>query len=269
MVVRVAERARAPAPAAWWWRPTAQRIVAACAAHGVEARADARRPRLAAATAWPKPARCSAWRTTTIVVNVQGDEPLIDARADRRGGAAAGGAPARPAMSTAAHAIDSLEEFTNPNVVKVVLDAHGMRALLQPRADSVVARWLRGKRHRSPARAAPPLRHIGIYGYRAGFLRAVSRAAAGAGRTTEALEQLRALWHGHRIAVHVSAHAPGPGIDTPEDLARVRALFAAPSCRLSRPMPGSACYPRSNPPCGVATGRRMARPKFKNLRGHP
>jgi 3-deoxy-manno-octulosonate cytidylyltransferase (CMP-KDO synthetase) len=77
-----------------------------------------------------------------------------------------------------------------------------------------------------PCPSPAPLRHIGIYGYRAGFLRSF-RAAAGARRgDCEALEQLRALWHGHRIAVHVSDVAPGPGVDTPEDLERVRALFA-------------------------------------------
>ena len=76
--------------------------------------------------------------------------------------------------------------------------------------------------------AAPaPLRHIGIYGYRAGFVRRFPSLPPSPVEATEALEQLRALWHGHRIAVHVSDAAPGPGIDTPEDLARVRAVFAA------------------------------------------
>jgi 3-deoxy-manno-octulosonate cytidylyltransferase (CMP-KDO synthetase) len=74
--------------------------------------------------------------------------------------------------------------------------------------------------------APPPLRHIGIYGYRAGFIRRFPTLAPSPIETTEALEQLRALWHGFRIAVHISDHSPGPGVDTPEDLARVRALFA-------------------------------------------
>ena len=74
--------------------------------------------------------------------------------------------------------------------------------------------------------APAPLRHIGIYGYRAGFVRGFPGLPPAPVEATEALEQLRALWHGHRIAVHVSTHAPGPGIDTPEDLARVRALFS-------------------------------------------
>ena len=71
-----------------------------------------------------------------------------------------------------------------------------------------------------------PLRHIGIYGYRAGFLRAFPRLPQAPVESCEALEQLRALWHGHRIAVHVTPDDPGAGVDTPEDLERVRAIFA-------------------------------------------
>ena len=73
---------------------------------------------------------------------------------------------------------------------------------------------------------AAPLRHIGIYGYRAGFLRLFPTLSPAPVEITEALEQLRAMWHGYRIAVHVTAHAPGPGVDTPDDLERVRRLFA-------------------------------------------
>jgi 3-deoxy-manno-octulosonate cytidylyltransferase (CMP-KDO synthetase) len=72
-----------------------------------------------------------------------------------------------------------------------------------------------------------PLRHVGIYGYRAAFLRAFPRLPSAPVESCEALEQLRALWHGHRIAVHVTDQAPGAGVDTPEDLERVRRLFAA------------------------------------------
>ena len=71
-----------------------------------------------------------------------------------------------------------------------------------------------------------PLRHIGIYSYRAGFLRSYPKLAQAPIETLEALEQLRALWHGYAIAVHVSPTAPGAGVDTPEDLERVRKLFA-------------------------------------------
>jgi len=72
-----------------------------------------------------------------------------------------------------------------------------------------------------------PLRHIGIYAYRASFLRLFPTLAQAPLERTESLEQLRALWHGHRIAVHVTEHAPGPGVDTPADLERVRRLVGA------------------------------------------
>jgi 3-deoxy-manno-octulosonate cytidylyltransferase (CMP-KDO synthetase) len=124
------------------------------------------------------------------------------------------------AMSTAAHPIASMADFVNPNVVKVVLDAAG-RALYFSRAS--LPCW-----RDAPAGALPapaPLRHVGLYGYRAGFLRRFVTLAPAPLEQLEALEQLRALWHGERIAVHVTATAPGVGVDTPEDLARVRALF--------------------------------------------
>ena len=124
-------------------------------------------------------------------------------------------------MSTAAHPITEWVEFHNPNVVKVVLDARVLALYFSrspipyPRdADSALP---------SP----PPLRHIGIYGYRAGFLRQFPKLAQAPMEITEALEQLRAMWHGHRIAVHVTPHAPGPGVDTPQDLERVRQLMAS------------------------------------------
>ena len=128
-------------------------------------------------------------------------------------------------MSTAAHPIASLEEFTNPNVVKTVLDARGF-ALYFSRAP--IPWWRDGFAVGSTALPAPrPLRHVGIYGYRAGFLRQFPRLAPAPMEQTEALEQLRAMWHGHRIVVHVAAGAPGIGVDTPEDLERARALWPA------------------------------------------
>ena len=123
-------------------------------------------------------------------------------------------------MSTAAHPITALAEFHNPNVVKVVLDARAL-ALYFSRSPIPYPR--------DAANALPspaPLRHIGIYGYRAGFLRQFPKLAQAPMEVTEALEQLRAMWHGHRIAVHVTPHAPGPGVDTPQDLERVRQLMA-------------------------------------------
>ena len=127
-------------------------------------------------------------------------------------------------MSTAAHEIDAPAEMDNPNVVKVVLDAAG-RALYFSRAPIPWPRDARSAGVGTLPQPAP-LRHIGIYGYHAGFLRRYPSLPPSPLEKIEALEQLRVLWHGERIAVHVTDARPGPGIDTPEDLARVRALFA-------------------------------------------
>ena len=201
-------------------------VLQACAAHTVEAvltRADhlSGSDRLAEASA------LLGLPDDHIVVNVQGDEPLIDPTLVD---AVAALLAARPqaSMSTAAHAIDDAADVFNPNVVKVVLDATGM-ALYFSRAPIPWWRDRSADGHDAGAdpRLAPepPLRHIGIYGYRAGFLRQFPTLAQAPIERTEALEQLRAMWHGHRIAVHVTALAPGPGVDTPDDLARVRRLL--------------------------------------------
>jgi 3-deoxy-manno-octulosonate cytidylyltransferase (CMP-KDO synthetase) len=225
MVVRVAQRSRQSGAERVVVAADDARIVTACEAHGVEVlltRTDhaSGSDRLAEACVQ------LGLADDEIVVNVQGDEPLIDPSLID---AVAQTLASHPdaAMSTAAHAIDSLEDFLNPNVVKTVLDARG-NALYFSRAP--IPWWRDGFAKNGPT-ALPsspaPLRHIGIYGYRAGFVRQFPNLPLAPVEATEALEQLRAQWHGYRIAVHVSAHAPGPGIDTPEDLARVRALFGA------------------------------------------
>jgi 3-deoxy-manno-octulosonate cytidylyltransferase (CMP-KDO synthetase) len=159
-----------------------------------------------------------------VVVNVQGDEPLIDpALID----AVAGLLSDRPdcTMSTAAHAIASITELNNPNVVKVVLDARNT-ALYFSRAPIPAARDAGGQAWwGAGSPLPPPLRHVGIYAYRTGFLRQFPKLPQAPLEQLEALEQLRALWHGHHIAVHISTDAPGPGVDTPEDLERVRRLL--------------------------------------------
>ena len=199
-------------------------IVAACQAHGTEA--------VLTRTDHPSGSDRLAEACTLlgldgddVVVNVQGDEPLI---APAMIDACAQLLRQRPdcVMATVAHVIDDLAEFSNPNVVKVVLDAAG-RALYFSRAP--IAWWRDGFAqgiHQLPS-APAPLRHVGLYAYRAGFLRQFPRLPVAPLETLESLEQLRVLWHGERIAVHVSAERPGPGVDTPEDLARVRALFSA------------------------------------------
>jgi 3-deoxy-manno-octulosonate cytidylyltransferase (CMP-KDO synthetase) len=121
-------------------------------------------------------------------------------------------------MGTAAHAIDSVADLNNPNIVKVVLDASN-HALYFSRS---LIPFNRDGRAGLP----PVLRHVGLYSYRAGFLRRFPKLPQAPIELSESLEQLRALWHGYRIAVHVSPAAPAPGVDTPQDLERVRAIWA-------------------------------------------
>ena len=158
-----------------------------------------------------------------IVVNVQGDEPLIDTGLVA---AVAGLLNQYPhaSMGTAAHAMEDGADFYDPNVVKVVCDRAGM-AMYFSRAP--IAWWRDRPTDLPTALPQPaPLRHIGIYSYRAGFLRDFPKLAQAPMEISEALEQLRALWHGHKIAVYLSETAPGPGVDTPQDLERVRRLLA-------------------------------------------
>jgi len=222
MVVRVAQRAALSAAQRIVVAADDSAIVAACRAHGVEAvltRADH-------ATGSDRLAECCELLRLpddAIVVNVQGDEPLIEpALIDAVAGLLQ--AQAQASIGTAAHAITDPADFANPNVVKVVVDAQGM-ALYFSRAP--IPWWRDGFAAGAQALpAAPALRHVGIYGYRARFLRAFPHLPPAAIEVSEALEQLRAMWHGYRIAVHVAPGAPGPGVDTPADLERVRSLFA-------------------------------------------
>jgi 3-deoxy-manno-octulosonate cytidylyltransferase (CMP-KDO synthetase) len=222
MVVRVAQRAQQSAARRVVVAADAAAIVDACQRHGIDAlltRADhpSGSDRLAEAC------QLLGLDGDDIIVNLQGDEPLIEpAMLD----ACAALLQRRPdcVMSTVAHAIDDVAEFTNPNVVKVVLDAQS-RALYFSRAP--IAWWRDGFAGGIDALPAlAPLRHVGLYAYRARFLRRFPDLAQAPLEQIEALEQLRVLWHGERIAVHVAAERPGPGVDTPEDLARVRALLA-------------------------------------------
>ena len=158
-----------------------------------------------------------------IVVNVQGDEPLIDPQLIVDVAQLLQNSPSA-SMSTAAHVIDNVEEFRNPNVVKVVTDAQNL-AMYFSRAP--IGWWRDGSAANAPQLpiSPKPLRHIGIYAYRVVFLKQFPTLPQADIEVCEALEQLRALWHGHRIAVHVTEQAPGPGVDTPEDLERVRQFF--------------------------------------------
>ncbi|HWI11870.1 MAG TPA: 3-deoxy-manno-octulosonate cytidylyltransferase [Burkholderiaceae bacterium] len=222
MIVRVARNAARSAASRVVVAADHVTIVDACRAHGVTAlltRADhaTGSDRLAEACA------LLGLDGNDLVVNVQGDEPLLDPQMIDACAALLAQHP-DCVMSTAAHAIDARDELDNPNVVKVVLDAAG-RALYFSRAP--IPCWRDARAHGGAAVLPdpPPLRHIGLYAYQAGFLRRFPLLAASPLEQIEALEQLRVLWHGERIAVHVSASRPGPGVDTPEDLMRVRALF--------------------------------------------
>ena len=225
MVVRVAQRAAASSAARVVVAADSPAIVHACEAHAVEAVLTGSHhasgsDRLAEAC------ELLGLGGSDVVVNVQGDEPLIEPGLIDSVAALLQARP-QASMSTAAHAIDSVADFTNPNVVKVVLDAQGL-ALYFSRAP--IAWWRDAFAGGIHALQEPrPLRHIGIYGYRAAFLREFPRLAPAPIENAEALEQLRALWHGHRIAVHVTDFAPGAGVDTLQDLERVRALWREPA----------------------------------------
>ncbi|MBC7802316.1 MAG: 3-deoxy-manno-octulosonate cytidylyltransferase, partial [Candidatus Parcubacteria bacterium] len=148
-----------------------------------------------------------------IVVNVQGDEPLIEPGLIGDVAAALARSP-EASMSTACHAIHDDEAFANPNVVKVVLDAKGYAQYFS-RAGIPYPRESKRTAYR----------HIGIYGYRVSFLRSYSSLAVSPLEQAEALEQLRALWHGFRIVVTISASESPPGVDTPQDLEAVRRML--------------------------------------------
>lgn len=223
MVVRVAQRAAMSLATQVVVAADSPKIVQACEAHGIKAlltRMDhpSGSDRLAEAS------QLLGLGNHDIVVNVQGDEPLIDPDLINQVATLLQDRPTA-SMSTAAHEIHTVAEFTNPNVVKVVLD-NDQLAMYFSRAP--IPWWRDGNAQGIQSLPTPaPLRHIGIYGYRVGFLQTFPKLPAAPVENCEALEQLRAMWHGHKIAVHIASVAPGPGVDTPEDLERVRALFSA------------------------------------------
>ena len=153
----------------------------------------------------------------TVIVNVQGDEPMIPPAIIRQ--VAENLAARDVGMATLAVPIHSAEEAFNPNAVKVVMDAEGY-ALYFSRA---TIPWDRDRFAQSRETIGDPLlRHIGIYGYRAGFIRRYVSWQTSPLEQIEMLEQLRVLWYGEKIHVAVASVVPGTGVDTPEDLARVR-----------------------------------------------
>lgn len=221
MVVRAAEQAAKSRAGRVVVATDHEEIFAACQAHNIEVVMtggyhESGTTRLAEA------AQLLGLSADTVVVNVQGDEPLIDPKLVDQTAAVLveNGAP----MATAAHEIHDFDEFMNPNVVKVVLCRQG-RALYFSRAPIAYPRDSMRAGERTLPQADAPLRHIGIYAYRAGFLNEYAQMSASPLENIESLEQLRVLWHGHPIAVEIVAQAPAAGVDTQEDLERVRAVF--------------------------------------------
>ena len=223
MVVRVAERVRCLGAEEIWVATDHPEVWKAAEAHEVAAlmtRSDH-------ATGTDRLAEVvdqRGWHGDTIVVNVQGDEPLIEPEAiiQTARQLATSGAD----IATVAHPIVDAADFFNPNVVKVVCRADGDAAYFS-RAPIPYARdhFAREQGGETLPAAFPAYRHVGLYAYRASFLKAFSGLTVAPTEQFEALEQLRALWHGYRISVALIAAAPAPGVDTPEDAERMRKLF--------------------------------------------
>ncbi len=222
MVVRVLEAAGRSGASEVWVATDDDRVIEAVMTHGggaVMTRAD----HLSGTDRIAEVADQLGWRDDDIVVNVQGDEPLIDpALVAQVAEALAGDGEA--AMATAGYPISDAREVFNPAVVKVVTDAKG-RALYFSRAPIP---WHRdgfsASRDTLPADYAP-WRHVGLYAYRVSFLRRFGHMKPAPIEMCESLEQLRALWHGEKIVVVKCATEPAGGVDTPADLEAVRRHF--------------------------------------------
>jgi 3-deoxy-manno-octulosonate cytidylyltransferase (CMP-KDO synthetase) len=227
MVVRVARQAARSGALRVVVAADDARVIEACRQHGVQA-GMTRVDHASGSDRLAEACTLLGLDGTDVVVNVQGDEPLIDPALIRQ---CAGllETDGQAVVATAAHAIDDPADFTNPNVVKVVLDAR-FRALYFSRAP--LPWWRDASTAGNPAlpkagaQDTGALRHIGLYAYRAGYLRTFPTLAMAPLERLESLEQLRVLWHGERIVVHIAPQAPPGGVDTAEDLARVRALLA-------------------------------------------
>ncbi|MCB1895241.1 MAG: 3-deoxy-manno-octulosonate cytidylyltransferase [Zoogloeaceae bacterium] len=222
MVLRVLERAQRSGAGDIWVATDHEAVAEAVRAAGGQALMT-RSDHASGTDRIAEVAETLGWGDDEVVVNVQGDEPLIDpslitatAEALVDDGAAA--------IATACHPMQSIEDAFNPNVVKVVCDRAG-RALYFSRATIPWARdAFAASRDALPA-DLPMLRHVGIYAYRCSFLRRYAGLTPAPIEQAESLEQLRALWHGFRIRVIAIDEAPAAGVDTAEDLARVRMVF--------------------------------------------
>lgn len=216
MVVRVAERAKQSLAQSVVVATDSPEIEAACTAHRIDCLLTSPdhptgTDRLA------EVAQLLKLPANALIVNVQGDEPLIPPELINQVAQTLAN-NVQCAISTIAVPISDASEIENPNVVKVVLNRAG-EALYFSRAPIPFVRDAHN------TQTAQHLRHLGIYAYRADFLQAYTRLEPAPPEQAEALEQLRALWNGYRIAVHTASEAPPAGVDTPEDLERVRKLL--------------------------------------------
>jgi 3-deoxy-manno-octulosonate cytidylyltransferase (CMP-KDO synthetase) len=221
LVLHVARRALAAGAREVWVAADDERIVQALAGSGVRVALTAKRH----ASGTDRLAECAdiaGWDDDQIVVNLQGDEPFAPAAGIDA--VAATLAESDAPMSTLAAVVTDVDELLDPNVVKLVRGDDGC-ALYFSRAPIP---WSRDAfshdRSRMPD-SGQWLRHIGIYGYRAGFLRRFAAMPPGRLEQVESLEQLRALEAGHRIAVALTPEPFPPGVDTPDDLARAERHF--------------------------------------------
>ncbi len=222
MVIRVVERARESGASAVWVATDHADVRMACEQH----QAPVLMTRADHATGTDRLAEVVAQLKLdddTIVVNVQGDEPLISPLLIQVV-AETLSSKADAAISTAAHEIHDAAEFFNPNVVKVVCDAKGYAHYFS-RAPIPFARDAFAANRETLPQKFIAQRHVGIYAYRASFLKQYATLSVAPTEQFEALEQLRAMYHGFRIAVHTWVGEVAPGVDTQADLDRVRLLW--------------------------------------------
>lgn len=222
MVVHVADRARLSGAAQIIVATDDIRIVEASKQHGYYAmltRAD----HVSGTDRIAEVALREGWPDDAIVVNVQGDEPLIDPALITEVASKLAANP-EAVMATACHRINSKADFVNPNIVKVVLDKQG-HALYFSRAPIPYPRDTYTSDAELPL-DLPVYRHIGIYAYRVKFLNQYAHIPPAAIEHYESLEQLRVLYQGYKIAVAITDNAPATGVDTEADLAFVRSVLA-------------------------------------------
>jgi len=223
MVVRVAERAAQSGAQQIWVATDHHAIANVVHEHGFKA-CLTKDTHASGTDRIAEVAEQHNWSDNTIVVNVQGDEPLMPPELIR---AVAEHLHNHPecAMATACHAIHDEASLRNPNIVKTVLDKNG-NALYFSRAPIPWPRDTFAQQQPLPA-DLPVLRHIGIYAYRVSFLSAYGQLAPAAIEQFESLEQLRALYYGYKIGVTIAEQAPPGGVDTEQDLHTARQIFAA------------------------------------------